>query len=48
LTAQRKDASIDVKGLQRMVVEDGKITELLNVFSDTYEVDTFFDSGEAR
>jgi ketosteroid isomerase-like protein len=42
VAAHRQGASIDQYALQRVVVEDGKIAEMHNMFADPYEVDTFF------
>ena len=42
ITAHRADASIDQFALQRIVVENGRIAEMHNVYADPYEVDTFF------
>ena len=42
LTASRPGASIDQDGLQRLVVRDGKIVSLLNLFADVAEIDAFY------
>lgn len=44
VAAHRAGASIDQYALQRVVVDDGKIAEMHNMFADPYEVDTFFGS----
>ena len=40
--AQRPEASIDQVGLQRLVITDGKIESLHNMYADVYEQDEFY------
>lgn len=42
MEAERPGASLDQNGLQRMLIRDGKLVALDNVFSDEAAMDAFF------
>jgi hypothetical protein len=42
MEAQRDTVTLDQEGLQRMVVRDGKLVTLDNMFSDERAMDAFF------
>jgi ketosteroid isomerase-like protein len=42
MEAERPGASLDQNGLQRMLIRDGKLVALDNVFSDETAMDAFF------
>ena len=42
MVAERDGAAVDQDGLQRMVIRDGKIVTLDNLFSDEAAMDAFF------
>jgi uncharacterized protein (TIGR02246 family) len=42
MVAERDGVTVDQDGLQRMVVRDGKLVTLDNLFSDEAAIDTFF------
>jgi ketosteroid isomerase-like protein len=42
MTAEREDAALDQDGLQRMIIRDGKLVSLHNVWTDEAAVNRFY------
>jgi hypothetical protein len=42
MTAEREGATLDQDGLQRMIIRDGKLVSLHNVWTDEAAVNRFY------